>query len=276
MINVVYVDVYFCFNFLMDFFCLWFIRLLLKEKKLWINDSIGALIGAVYATIVLILGKGGGVETLFTYIMVPLLIGIITESKRTLRKVLQKIGMLYFSVFLISGIINAFYYSSISGKNIVEKTLGFQIGEISVWFIGTILIISIAIIKVVWIWIQRNINSRKDLYKVVIVVGDKKLNVIGLRDTGNQLIEPITGKSVFIIEQNLLRVNQVKQEKPIYIPFNSVGKEHGVMEGFVGDRIEIEDCIVEKPIIGIHKGKLNQEDKYNMILPPNIIKGESK
>lgn len=276
MINIVYVDVYFCFNFLMDFFVLYIVRLLLKEGGWSGKDCIAALVGATYATVILVVGKGGFLEGLFTYLLIPVAISIITSRQRTISVIFKRIGIIYFCVFVISGMINAIYYGSLIGKTLFEKTLEIELGNISIWLIITVMVICISIIKTIWNVAKSHFENCKNLYEVSVIVGEQKIKAIGLRDTGNQLIEPLTGKSVFIIEKNLLQKVDYSTLKPIYIPFNSVGKEHGLMEGFVGDLIIIEGNLIEKPIIGIHKGKLSRENKYNMILPPNICKGESK
>lgn len=276
MINIVYVDVYFCFNFLMDFFALYIMRLLLKEGQCHVTDCLAAFVGALYATFVLIMGKGGFVESLFTYLIVPVVMTTITANMRTARIILKRTGIMYFLIFVISGIINAIYYSSLGGRTLLEKALELQLGNVSTWLIITVLIICISVIKAVWNIVKNNIKNYENLYSVTLVVGNHKIKTKGLRDTGNQLIEPLTGKPVFIVELGLLQNVETANLKPVFIPFNSVGKEHGIMNGFIGDLINIEGHIIEKPIIGIHKGKLSQGNKYNMILPPNIFKGESK
>lgn len=276
MINIVYVDVYFCFNFLMDFFILYLMRLLLKEGRWWGKDCIAALIGAIYATIILIIGKGGFVESIFTYFVTPMAMSAISANIKTIKILLKRTGIIYFLTFIISGIINAIYYGSLTGRILLEKTVELQLGKISIWLIITVIIMCISVAKIAWNSFKNNLKSYENLYSVSVVIGNKTVTAKGLRDTGNQLVEPITRKPVFIIEHDLLRGIEQKALKPVFIPFNSVGKEHGLMEGFVGDVINIEGLCIEKPIIGIHKGKLSQENKYNMILPPNICKGESE
>lgn len=276
MINIVYVDVYFCFNFLMDFFVLYGMRLILKEGGISARDSMAAFLGALYATVILIMGEGGILRGIFTYLIIPILMIAITTKNKTIRILIKRVGMLYFMVFVVSGIINAIYYGSFQGKTLVESALQIQIGQLNIWLIVTVIIVCLSMVKCVWKIIRNNIETGENLYEVKIIFGRNKIKGKGLRDTGNQLVEPITGKSVFIIEQEMLKDIDISLLKPIFIPFNSVGKEHGLMEGFVGDSINIEGRIVESPIIGIHKGKLSQENKYNMILPPNICEGESK
>ena len=55
------------------------------------------------------------------------------------------------------------------------------------------------------------------------------------------------------------------------VPYNSVGKSHGIMEAFVADKMIIGNKEIDNTIIGIHEGKLSQNRQYNMILHPELI-----
>ena len=50
----IYLDVYFSFNFLMDFFVLFLTGIIIKNNKKIYRTIVSAIIGATYATIVMI------------------------------------------------------------------------------------------------------------------------------------------------------------------------------------------------------------------------------
>ena len=88
---------------------------------------------------------------------------------------------------------------------------------------------------------------------------------------GNSLIEPVTNKPVSIIEEDKLAEADMENMKYIFVPYNTVGKSHGLMKAFVVDKLVVNDITTEKAIIGIYKGKLSQNNKYEMILNPDIL-----
>lgn len=270
MINIVYVDVYFCFNFLMDFFVLYLLCILSNNKPAMLSCSLSSIIGAFYGTFILIMDKGGIVQNIFTYILIPCLMVVILFKNLCIRNIVKRVMILYLIVFILSGLIYALYYSFEQGKNLVDRAFNAQIGNVSIWVIGTIIIVIFSIIKCFRDCIHRDYEKEKNKFNVKIRLGEKEIEAIGLRDTGNQLIEPITRKSVFIVEEKILNNINLDDENIVYIPFHSVGKEHGLMRGFIADYIVVEKRYIKKPIIGIHKGSLSGQNEYNMILPPNI------
>ena len=122
--------------------------------------------------------------------------------------------------------------------------------------------------------ITKYIKNLGNIYKVSVVLGSKEIELKALRDTGNSLVEPMTGKPVSIVEKNA--VNQFKNEtiKYLLVPYNSVGKKHGLLEAFIADKISVNGIEIEKAIIGIYNGKLSQNNKYEMILNPNLFEKE--
>ena len=60
MTQTIYLDVYFGFNFLMDFLVLLILGIIIKTKKHIARTVISAIIGGIYSTIVLMLKLEGG------------------------------------------------------------------------------------------------------------------------------------------------------------------------------------------------------------------------
>ena len=102
------------------------------------------------------------------------------------------------------------------------------------------------------------------------------VEVMALIDTGNGLTEPISKKPVAILEENEWKKLKIwmKPEKYKIIPYHSIGKERGMLEGYEIDALEIKsdagDKRFDKVIIAIFKGKISQKGSYQMILPPEL------
>ena len=66
----------------------------------------------------------------------------------------------------------------------------------------------------------------------------------------------------------------MKPEKFKMIPYHSIGKENGMLEGYEVGAMEVKGDTGEKQfdkvIIAIFKGKISQKGGYEMILPPEL------
>ena len=260
----IYLDVYFSFNFLMDFFVLFLTGIIIKNNKKIYRTIVSAIIGATYATIVMITEgmeiyqKSIGIfQKGITYVVIVYVMELIAYGKYNAVTMTRNMIIIYIITFILSGAVNAYYCENrVDGIN-VTKTILF------VFFIEIFLAVLVK-------------RSQKDvsitsLYQVTLLVDGNRINVIGLADTGNSLTEPITGKPVSVIQAEELKKIP---DKILLVPYNSVGKERGLMRAFVADNMIVNGRTVEKPIIGIHKGSFGGNNRYQLILHPKILKGE--
>jgi stage II sporulation protein GA (sporulation sigma-E factor processing peptidase) len=99
----------------------------------------------------------------------------------------------------------------------------------------------------------------------------KTVTVRALRDTGNQLKDPLTGKCVSILSARTAEPFLEAGAKLYYIPFRTIGKENGLLPGFVADYMKIgqeqEYRQIERPVIALSPEPVNREGRYEMILP---------
>ena len=97
-----------------------------------------------------------------------------------------------------------------------------------------------------------------------------------LIDTGNSLIDPITGNPVCILESEKVKdyISCEKVSKLRKIPFCSFGEREGMLPV-----MEIEKMCVQKekeyrilhPVIGICGERISGHGTYGMILNPDIF-----
>lgn len=81
--------------------------------------------------------------------------------------------------------------------------------------------------------------------KTVLEFGDRKLFATALMDTGNKLYDPFFHKPVILVDEKMMwdMISYCREECPErmhYIPFHSVGKEHGMLEGITFDCVSIQ------------------------------------
>lgn len=263
----IYLDVYFSFNFLMDFFVLFLTGILIKNNKKLYRTILAAIIGAGYATVVLIIdiidfrrdyqGDNAIIELIATYFLIVYIMEIVAYGKYRFSIMIRNMIIIYMITFMLSGALNAFFYQN--------RHKNFNITKVIV------VVLAFEIVFVVLFKVKQKGENIISLYNVTIFFENKKINVVGLVDTGNSLVEPVTGKPVSVIEKQALgRI----PEKILYVPYNSVGKDRGLMKAFVADSINVGGKICKKPIIGIHEGSFGGNKEYQLILHPKILKGE--
>lgn len=85
-------------------------------------------------------------------------------------------------------------------------------------------------------------NRRNDhLCRAVLCRGTASMTVTALIDTGNSLVEPISGKPVSVIDEKIFQSLWDRGER-LYrvIPYHSIGKKHGFMEGYLLPELRLE------------------------------------
>lgn len=120
-------------------------------------------------------------------------------------------------------------------------------------------------------------RGKSHFVPVRLVWKDRELAVRALIDTGNSLREPIGGKPVSIVERAAaeLLFDSARPTVLRAVPFHSVGREHGILEGYEITELivtgENEAIRIEKPIVGLFDGSLSADAAYQMILHPALL-----
>ena len=196
-------------------------------------------------------------KIVLTYVVIVYVMELIAYGKYNAVTMTRNMIIIYIITFILSGAVNAYYCENRGDGINVTKTI--------------LLVFFIEIFLVVLVKRSQKDVSITSLYQVTLLVDGNRINVIGLADTGNSLTEPITGKPVSVIQAEELKEIP---DKILLVPYNSVGKERGLMRAFVADNMIVNGRTVEKPIIGIHKGSFGGNNRYQLILHPKILKGE--
>ncbi len=120
-------------------------------------------------------------------------------------------------------------------------------------------------------------RSKKRAYACsVTLFGKKCVKVDALLDTGNGLTEPISGKPVAILDKEVFENAFGKGEMLMFraIPYHSVGKMHGILPGYLLDKIIVETEEGAKEYRKIYIGicdNISETGKYKMIMHPKIL-----
>lgn len=119
--------------------------------------------------------------------------------------------------------------------------------------------------------IRSRIQQHKNYYQVVLSYQGKRKTVTALLDTGNQLYEPYGHQPVHIISYEACRQFCDCVSRIIYIPFQAVGTEYGMLPGIQVDKMEVlRDGkvlrVFKKPWLAISKKPLCTNHQYEMLL----------
>lgn len=280
-VYIVYLDVFFMINFIMDYMIILITSRIAEVKKKRIRQLAGAGCGALYSVIVIKpltnhLFKITLVNILIAAVMVLISFGFTSASVY-----IKNVFLLFVVSFTMSGIINYLYYSTVIGKyvrNVLSGNSNKVVNARKFILVSVLAYILLsAIVRIIF-------SVRKDMelyYDVKITFRGKSVVVRGLYDTGNGLTEPVSGKMVHIAEYKILKPlleGDEKAKENIYvIPFHSIGEEDGIMYGIRMDEMVVlvddEPKFLYNPIIGIYTGNVSKRGNYSVILNRETFDG---
>ncbi|NHN28644.1 sigma-E processing peptidase SpoIIGA [Paenibacillus sp. S3N08] len=202
---IVYVDLIFLVNFLIDGLLLYMTARTRKIPVVWWRLLIGSGIGAIYVVFMFI----PALSFLFTFIvklcfaliMIAISFGIVS-----LQHFLRNMGIFYLINFVAAGGILAIHYFWQSSNEVWNGIAISQSGGITHELRFGLIFISLALVTVIWFYkhVFQSAKQREELTSffanVQIDIGMVRLSCIGLIDTGNQLYDPLTRTPVMIIE----------------------------------------------------------------------------
>ena len=232
----IYIEAVFILNFLLDFMILYGTKRILKRNNKIIRVIIGSIVGS-FTTFLLFIDISD-LLLLILKLIISIILILISFGYRNIIK-----NTIYF--YLLSIIIGGSAY-------LLNINNGF------------FLVISSFVVIVILV---KEFLSYKEIYSnkylVTIIIGKKKYKLEGFIDTGNRLIDPISKKSVVLVN---LKINS---DRFIYVPYKALNYD-GIIKCIKPDKLIINNkefnCL-----IGISKDKFSLEE--NCILP-NKLKEE--
>lgn len=269
--RVIYIDSVFGINLIMDLLLLKLTAETLKKKTTLRRILAGALLGAAgYCFLLCIPQISYPVKVLMG--MIPLGMGMIKLVLRTkgLKELLYGTGLLFTYSFFLGGFLL-----------FLQKRIPFLSRHKD--SVLLLLLAGGSGAAVLYRGIKRNREKQKKHFCQVTLPGDEGLlSVAGLVDTGNGLIEPVSKRPVAVLEEAVWeKMSRWKRpEKYRLIPFHSIGKEHGMLDGYEVENIrlweETENRCLSSGLIAVFKGKLSARGEYQMLLPFEWQELESK
>lgn len=136
-----------------------------------------------------------------------------------------------------------------------------------------------AVIYLVVTHLREHRKRKNDICSVTLSGRDGTMKIAALLDSGNSLVEPISGKPVSVIDQNVFR-GLWREAPELYrvIPYHSIGKERGLLKGYLLPEILIEmDGVTRKckdVYVAVSEENISgDKSQVKMIVNPVLLKG---
>jgi stage II sporulation protein GA (sporulation sigma-E factor processing peptidase) len=302
---MVYIDIIFLVNVLIDGALLWTTA---KSRKLdfqWWRLICSSCIGGGYVVLMLF----PPLSVLFTFgvkLLLSLLMLLTAFGYGGMRYFARNTGAFYIVNFAAAGTVLGVHYLWMSSSDVMNGILYTQSGgpehEIQ---IGLLFLIAAVLFAV---WLYRHVHQaakRKEelasfMAKVEVHIDGYASNCTGLIDTGNQLYDPLTKTPVMVMElsqwaekfpeswKTRLERSEVEQiitaigteefawqDRLRLIPYRGVNRSTQFMLAIKPDKVIIirDDKQYEtvKVLIGLDGGKLSSDNAYQAIIHPNLL-----
>ncbi len=287
----VYADITLLVNFLMDFLILWATARLARITPIISRIGIAAFLGGLYAVGYLFpqfhFFYSFPAKVIFSCLMVMVALPIENWD------VFKRAFILFYAInFTAAGASIAFSFM------VKADLLNFNTAY---WWLagGVICVLLIGIFGGRLLTTRFMPNLLR--FKVEMKFDQKTCAGKGFLDTGNSLKDPLTSKPVIVAEYDFLKdclpgdvreamENNQDEGRMLdelilsswsrrlrLIPFTSIGKSNGMLVGIRADEVKVDlgkdHPLYKNMVIGIYKGKLSSHNKYQMLVPAEIVEG---
>ena len=293
---VIYIDVLFVVNLLINYIllraCCAFTNL--KQNKYRI--MFGAFIGACYSVLIFFPDFSALYSTICK-LLISMLIVACSFPFYTFKNYLKTLLIFYMVSFGFGGcVLGVFYFSDIGARLGAVYSNGifyFNLPWTVLALCGTMFFLAV---KLFGLFSGRSYRGSSLKKRLCLSYGNNTAEITALLDTGNSLIDPITLSPVIVAEYRSIKhlfnddiknglerighdnlswiMTEVSQKglRARLIPFSSLGKENGMLIGFVPDKAEIyDDCgvrVLEKCVVAISEHCLSKDRSYAALLNP--------
>ncbi|MBE5874338.1 MAG: hypothetical protein E7287_08020 [Lachnospiraceae bacterium] len=259
----VYVDSIFLMNFVMNFYLLLLVNHSTLRTASWKHLVLGAAVGA--GTYVLPYVAGSCKGWLFgVCTVVGTVVMILTTFRiKGIRAFLWIVEKMLIYSFLLGGTFFFVIRYVPVARQLTEGIFG-------------IMGMGAPICVAIYYHREREERKRNDsLCRATLIRKCGCMRVTALVDSGNTLIEPISGKPVCIVEQSVFDSLWREENVPFrVIPYHSIGKEKGLLKGYVLSELQLEMGGMIKSFQNVYVAVCQEKisDGINVLVNPMILK----
>lgn len=294
----IYLDIVLIENLCMNYIILFAVGFIVKTKIKHFMLILSSVLGAIYAILSYI-----QIFSIYSNMLLKILVSVcmiyVAFFPKNIKAILKYLIVFYLVSFVFGGCAFALLY--FLKPQDVFMLNGVYIGTYPVKVVLLGGIIGFVVMYLAFKIVKNNISKKSIIYEIEIKINNKTAKVRAMLDTGNRLKEPITGFPVTIVEKKCLYqilpetiLNNTEKiiggewnecdENIEYrsrfrvIPFNSIGKQNGMLLGFKVDEVSIitdMDKITNKNVIVcIYDNILSKTNKYNALIGLDMLDKE--
>lgn len=293
----IYLDVILMENICMNYIILFATGLIVKVNIKQVRVIISSLLGGIYAIL-----SFAPILQVYSNIVFKILISVvmvyIAFNAKNVKVLLKQVILFYLVSFAFGGCAFFLLYF-IRPQDILIRN-GYLTGTypIKIALLGGI--VGFVIVNIAFKIVKGRI-SKKDMFcDIEIYFREKKASIKAMIDTGNLLKEPISGMPVIVVEKQELEniiprkiienlntiltggnTNEILEEAREYlpkfriVPFSSLGKQNGLLLGFIADKVVItqseEKKSINQIIVGIYDKYLTKTGTYTGLIGLDVL-----
>ncbi len=295
----VYADVVFLVNFFMDFIIFFVVSKLIKRQVHILRLIAGAGIMALTYCLLIFMLPLRTYMNIFAAILILMLGVTVTFQPANLKEFVRILIIAHISAFSVGGMGMAFFYYS-NAADIFGNMLGFTIRSFSFSMLIVTSCSFYILFKQCNSWLKRVLIKKQTFYPIKIFLKDNQCEINALVDTGNSLQDPLSKAPVIITELSalkeffssqlyevldsdealdILKISTAAEEgfshRIRMLPFESLGKQNGILLGFRPDKVEItgekSTITAHNVVIGLYNFKLSKDNAYQGLINPELI-----
>lgn len=250
----VYIDLVFVTNLLMDYILLRFVGIMFRCRGSRKRYFLAAVTGALFSCLILYIpAKGNLLASILLHGVCAMTMVRIGFGLKKSGMLIKAMLLLYMAAFMCGG----FWEVLTEEDSLTLKT--FLLFTAGTYFVLT-----------AWSYLADSVQvRRKNIYPITLAYQGKIQSDYGFYDTGNLLLDPVSGMPVSVVEPEFLetmlseevvdKLKHLKEEpgelkstelaslKPHFLSYQTVGKEKGLMLA-----ITLEDLCIHTPREVIH------------------------
>ena len=233
---VIYADILFLIDFIMDFLCLYITGALMSVKIKLGRLILASAVGGAYAVALQYLPETGFFLLLPLHIASAFLLVFIFCGFSSFKRLIARTAVFVLTSAFLGGIVTAVF--SLRGGVTVNG--GRAYAEISPFFLIAVALLSVAAAYVYGLVCRKKLSQSS--VKAYIRYGENGVYARLLADTGCHVVDPITGEAVIIVASRIF--GEYKPAMNRVIPIRSAGGVK-ILEGFRPDDVKINGIGVD-------------------------------
>ncbi len=290
MTPIVYIDMLFLLNLLMNTITIYSASLIIRRSISGLRLFMTSTLLSLYSCMMFfphmklfytILGK----------LLILIFATVVAFPSRGIRQILKNTLVFFTVSALFAGIILATIFFTNFGTTVGAAVSN---GEVYLDINASTLVFSVVVAYVAIYTISyikcRSINVNPIIYNAEIALFGKIINIPIFADTGCLLKDPIRDRPAIILSKKATEelipkeilnnlndtpdINQLGKYGPRYciLPFSTIDKKSSILHGFVPDRVLINDKEISSCVIALSDKPLSTDSQFEGIFNPMLLK----